>query len=56
LLGGGVMFFVLAQMHTYWLICLFTYLLAFINEAFRPANLLLLLFTASRRTEQDPML
>jgi MFS family permease len=38
LLGGGVMFFVLAQMHTYWLICLFTYLLAFINEAFRPAN------------------
>jgi predicted MFS family arabinose efflux permease len=38
LLGGGVMFFVLAQMHNYWLICLFTYLLAFINEAFRPAN------------------
>ena len=38
LLGGGVMFFVLAQMHDYWLICLFTYLLAFINEAFRPAN------------------
>jgi predicted MFS family arabinose efflux permease len=38
LLGGGIMFFVLAQMKTYWLICLFTYLLAFINEAFRPAN------------------
>ena len=38
LLGGGVMFFVLAQMQDYWLICLFTYLLAFINEAFRPAN------------------
>jgi predicted MFS family arabinose efflux permease len=38
LLGGGVMFFVLAQMYNYWLICLFTYLLAFINEAFRPAN------------------
>ena len=38
LLGGGIMFFVLAQMQTYWLICLFTYLLAFINEAFRPAN------------------
>jgi len=32
------MFFVLAQMQNYWLICLFTYLLAFINEAFRPAN------------------
>ena len=38
LLGGGVMFFVLSFMKTYWLICLFTYLLAFINEAFRPAN------------------
>jgi len=38
LLGGGVMFFVLSEMKTYWLICLFTYLLAFINEAFRPAN------------------
>ena len=38
LLGGGIMFFVLAQMENYWLICLFTYLLAFINEAFRPAN------------------
>jgi len=38
LFGGGLMFFVLAEMKTYWLICLFTYLLAFINEAFRPAN------------------
>ena len=38
LLGGGVMFFVLSGMKTYGLICLFTYLLAFINEAFRPAN------------------
>ncbi len=38
LLGGGIMFFVLAQMKTYSLICIFTYLLAFINEAFRPAN------------------
>jgi predicted MFS family arabinose efflux permease len=38
LLGGGVMFFVLSGIKTYWLICLFTYLLAFINEAFRPAN------------------
>jgi predicted MFS family arabinose efflux permease len=38
LLGGGIMFFVLAEMKTYWLICVFTYLLAFINEAFRPAN------------------
>jgi predicted MFS family arabinose efflux permease len=38
LLGGGIMFFVLAQMKTYSLICLFTYVLAFVNEAFRPAN------------------
>ena len=38
LLGGGLMFFVLEAMKSYWLICLFTYLLAFINEAFRPAN------------------
>jgi predicted MFS family arabinose efflux permease len=38
LFGGGIMFFVLSAMKTYLLICLFTYLLAFINEAFRPAN------------------
>lgn len=38
LFGGGIMFFILAQMENYWLICIFTYLLAFINEAFRPAN------------------
>lgn len=38
LTGGGIMFFVLAQMKSYWFICGFTYLLAFINEAFRPAN------------------
>lgn len=38
LFGGGIMFFVLAQMEKYWLICLFTFILAFINEAFRPAN------------------
>jgi predicted MFS family arabinose efflux permease len=38
LCGGGILFFVLAEMKTYSLICLFTYLLSFINEAFRPAN------------------
>jgi predicted MFS family arabinose efflux permease len=38
LIGGGIMFFVLSEMKTYSLICLITYLLAFINEAFRPAN------------------
>jgi predicted MFS family arabinose efflux permease len=35
---GGLLFFVLGQMHTYPLICLFTFLLSFVNEAFRPAN------------------
>src|SRR5258705_10563008 len=38
LLGGGLMFFVLSQMQTYCLTCLFTYLLAFINETFRLSN------------------
>jgi len=38
LLGGGVLFFVLGQMKSFSLICIFTYLLSFVNEAFRPAN------------------
>jgi predicted MFS family arabinose efflux permease len=38
LTGGGVLFMVLGQMHTYPLICLFTFLVSFVNEAFRPAN------------------
>lgn len=38
LFGGGILFIVLGQMKTYPLICLFTYLLSFVNEAFRPAN------------------
>lgn len=38
LLGGGVLFIILGQMHTYPLICIFTFLLSFVNEAFRPAN------------------
>ena len=38
LTGGGILFFVLAQMKSFPLICLFTYLLSLINEAFRPAN------------------
>jgi predicted MFS family arabinose efflux permease len=38
LIGGGLMFFVLGQMKTYPLICTFTFLLSFVNEAFRPAN------------------
>jgi len=38
LIGGGLLFIVLGQMKSYSLICIFTYLLSFVNEAFRPAN------------------
>ncbi|MEI9946577.1 MAG: MFS transporter [Chitinophagaceae bacterium] len=38
LFGGGVFFILLGQMKTYPLICVFTYLVSFVNEAFRPAN------------------
>ncbi|HEV8081046.1 MAG TPA: MFS transporter [Chitinophagaceae bacterium] len=38
LIGGGIMFIVLGQMKSYTAICVFTFLLAMINEAFRPAN------------------
>jgi predicted MFS family arabinose efflux permease len=38
LVGGGILFMVLGQMKTYPLICTFTFLVSFINEAFRPAN------------------
>jgi len=38
LTGGGLLFFALGQMKTYPLICIFTFLLSFVNEAFRPAN------------------
>lgn len=36
--GGALVFFVLGQMKSYPLICLFTFLLSLVNEAFRPAN------------------
>lgn len=35
---GGILFIVLGQLKSYSLICLFTFLLSLINEAFRPAN------------------
>lgn len=38
LTGGGLLFIVLGQMHSYGLICLFIFLLSLVNEAFRPAN------------------
>lgn len=38
LIGGGILFIALGQMKTFPLICLFTFLVSFVNEAFRPAN------------------
>ena len=38
LLFGGVMFLILGQIRSFPLICVFSFLLSVINEAFRPAN------------------
>ncbi len=38
LVSGGIMFIVLGQIKTYAFICVFTFLLSLLNEAFRPAN------------------
>ena len=38
LVGGGLMFLVLGQMKSFSLICICTFVLTLINEAFRPAN------------------
>ena len=38
LIGGGILFMVLGQMKSYATISIFTFLLSFVNEAFRPAN------------------
>lgn len=38
LIGGGILFMVLGQMKTYPLICIFSFILSMVNEAFRPAN------------------
>jgi predicted MFS family arabinose efflux permease len=38
LIGGGILFMVLGQMKSFPLICLFTFILTLVNEAFRPAN------------------
>jgi len=38
LVGGGIMFILLGQMKSYSAICVVTFLLAMVNEAFRPAN------------------
>jgi predicted MFS family arabinose efflux permease len=38
LIGGGIMFIVLGQMKSYTAICITSFFLSMINEAFRPAN------------------
>jgi predicted MFS family arabinose efflux permease len=38
LVFGGILFMILGQIKSYPLICLFTFLLSLVNEAFRPAN------------------
>ncbi|MES2847548.1 MAG: MFS transporter [Bacteroidota bacterium] len=38
LIGGGIMFIVLGQMKSYTAICIASFFLSVINEAFRPAN------------------
>lgn len=38
LVAGGIMFIVLGQIKSYGLICVYTFLLSVLNEAFRPAN------------------
>jgi predicted MFS family arabinose efflux permease len=38
LTGGGIMFIILGQIKSFPLICIFTFLLSLINDAFRPAN------------------
>lgn len=38
LAGGGLLFLILGQLKSYPLICLFSFILAMVNEAFRPAN------------------
>lgn len=47
LAGGGILFIVLGQMDSYALICLFTFLVSFVNEAFRPANSTAIAFYSS---------
>jgi predicted MFS family arabinose efflux permease len=47
LTGGGILFMVLGQLKTFPLICLFTFLLSLVNEAFRPANATAIAFYSS---------
>jgi predicted MFS family arabinose efflux permease len=52
LIGGGTMFIVLGQMHSYRSICITTFILAIMNESFRPANTVAIAHY-SERTKQN---
>jgi predicted MFS family arabinose efflux permease len=49
LIGGGILFIALGQMKSYPLICTFTFLVSFVNEAFRPANSTAIAFYSSEK-------
>lgn len=53
LLLGGIMFIVLGQMESYVSICIVTFILSMVNEAFRPANSTAIAYysTAQNRTQ-----
>src|SRR5450432_2095771 len=38
LIGGGLLFMILGQMKSFSSICMVSFILSFVNEAFRPAN------------------
>jgi predicted MFS family arabinose efflux permease len=38
LIGGGILFMILGQMHSFTSICVLSFLLSMVNESFRPAN------------------
>jgi predicted MFS family arabinose efflux permease len=47
LLGGGLLFIVLGQMHSFTGICIFSFLVSLVNESFRPANSTAIAFYSS---------
>jgi predicted MFS family arabinose efflux permease len=49
LLGGGLLFILLGQIKNYPLICVCTFLLSLVNEAFRPANSSAIAFYSSAK-------
>jgi len=50
LIGGGILFIVLGQMHSYNSICVTTFFLALLNESFRPANTVAIAHYSKKKT------